>query len=104
MPAFDLPETITLAVSALVQPAAVHIYLYVPATVYPVIVVVGDVGIVITVGAGLPGTIDHVPAPPAAIVAIEPVQYIVWSGPALALGDTTILTVSVHPPEDHKYL
>jgi hypothetical protein len=39
--------------------------------VNPLIDVVGEVGVAITVGAGLPGSTVHVPVPEAAIIAVE---------------------------------
>jgi hypothetical protein len=71
-PAFALADTITAAVS--VHPPDVQMYLYEPAVVKPVIVVVGDVDVVIVVVAGFPVTAVHVPVPVAAIVAVLPGQ------------------------------
>jgi hypothetical protein len=67
-PALGLAVTITLAVS--VHPLAVHTYPYVPASVNPLIDVVGEAIDVMTVDVGLPGNAVHVPIPVAAIVAV----------------------------------
>ena len=42
-----------------------------PGSVKPVISVVGDVGVTMTVVAGLPAKAVHVPVPVAAILAVE---------------------------------
>ena len=53
------------------QPLDVHMNPYVPATVKPLIDVVGDVGATNAVIAGLLTIAVHVPIPVAAIVAVE---------------------------------
>ena len=59
----------TLAVS--VHPFDVQTYPYVPGSVNPVISVVGDVGLTMTVTAGLFDNADQVPLPVAFIFAVE---------------------------------
>ena len=60
--------TMTAAVSE--QLPFVQIKLYVPAVLNPVIVVVGEAGVVIVAVPGLPACAVHVPGPVAAIVAV----------------------------------
>ena len=67
----------------------------------PVIEVVGDVGLVITVALGLPAAAVHIPVPVAAIETVPVVLQMIWSGPALGLVVTITLAVSVHPFEVH---
>ena len=61
--------TMTDAVS--VQPFDVQMKLYVPATVRPLMIVVGEVAELMVAVAGFPFCADQVPDPVAAIVAVE---------------------------------
>ena len=63
-------------------------------------VVVGVVGLLITVAAGLPVIAVHIPVPTAAIVAV-PLTQVKTSGPALGREETMTATVSVQSGDDH---
>lgn len=63
----------------------------------PLITVVGEAGVVMTVVAGLVDNAVHMPVPVPAIVAVVYWQML-WSGPALGLAVTVTRAVSLHPP------
>lgn len=92
-PALGLAVTITNAVS--LQLLDVQVYLYVPAVVNPLIEVVGDVVLAITVVAGFPARAAQTPVPVAAIVAVLFWQ-MVSSGPALGFEVTYTFMLSTH--------
>jgi hypothetical protein len=98
-PAFGFAVTDIATVS--VQPDAfVHIYLYVPAAVKPVILVVGLAGAAMVAVPGLPVMAVHVPAPVAVIAAVPPgsmAQFTVLSAPAVGLAVMATDAVSLHP-------
>ena len=58
-------------------------------------VVVGDVGEVMTVAEGLDAAAVQVPVPVAAIVTMPVLVHTVWSGPALGSAVTITLAVSL---------
>ncbi len=67
-----------------------------PATENPLITVLGEAGVVMTVVAGLVDSAVQMPAPVAAIAAVEYWQ-VIWSAPAFGLAVTITLAVSEHP-------
>jgi hypothetical protein len=87
------------AVSVALQPVAVHIAMYVPGAVNPLMVVLGNEAELIPAAAGLDEGNDQVPAPVASIVA-TPYSQIVWSGPALALPTITLAVSVLVQPAD----
>jgi hypothetical protein len=98
VPALGLALTVIAVVS--VHPFTVQMYLYTPATVKPLIRVVGEFDEVKEVVTGLVDNAVHIPEPVAAIVAVEYWQ-MVWLGPELGLAVTVTRAVSLHPLFDH---
>jgi hypothetical protein len=109
LPALDLPDTTTLAVSGHV-PVVVQMKLYVPTALKLVIVVEALLAVVIVAVPGLPLATVHTPpvAAVAAIVANDPLvkQVTVLSAPALAFAETLtvyVIELVVQPPVVIRY-